>query len=206
MKYKQIVFDVDGTLIDTEYAVLHSLQDTIKHMTGKNIEIEKLTFALGITGNDALTCLGVEDVSGALSLWDKNMKKYMDRVCIFDMIIDLLKQLDRAGYELGIVTSKTREEFANEFSIFGVDDYFKTVICADDTDEHKPNPAPLLKYIELTKCKNEDLLYIGDSEYDLKCAMKAGTDFALAGWGAKRMLNTLISFKTPLDAIKELVG
>ena len=48
MRYKEIVFDVDGTLIDTEYAVLHSLQDTVCHFTGKTPEIESLTFALGI--------------------------------------------------------------------------------------------------------------------------------------------------------------
>ena len=53
MQYKQIVFDVDGTLIDTEYAVLHSLQDTVEYMTGTKPKIEKLIFALGITGEDA---------------------------------------------------------------------------------------------------------------------------------------------------------
>ncbi len=39
MKYKQIVFDIDGTLIDTEYAVLHSLQDTVAHITGKKLKL-----------------------------------------------------------------------------------------------------------------------------------------------------------------------
>ena len=71
MNYKQIVFDIDGTLIDTEYAVLHSLQDTIRCIAGKNVDIEELTFALGITGEDALHRLRINDVVSALSLWDK---------------------------------------------------------------------------------------------------------------------------------------
>ena len=62
MRYKEIVFDVDGTLIDTEYAVLHSLQDTVCQFTGETPEIESLTFALGITGEDALLRLQIADV------------------------------------------------------------------------------------------------------------------------------------------------
>ena len=52
MKYKHIVFDIDGTLIDTEYAVLHSLQETIKGLSGREIPCSELRFALGITGTD----------------------------------------------------------------------------------------------------------------------------------------------------------
>ena len=54
MKYKHIVFDINDTLIDTEYAVLHSLQDTILSLTGKEKSLDELMFALGITGEDAL--------------------------------------------------------------------------------------------------------------------------------------------------------
>lgn len=204
MQYKQIVFDVDGTLIDTEYAVLHSLQDTIEYMTDTKPKIESLIFALGITGKTALQQLGIVDIPLALSLWDKNMDKYSNHVRVFDNISNLLEQLTSWGYELGIVTSKTKNEFVHDFSIFGIDNYFKTIVCADDTSDHKPNPAPILKYIELTQCDKEELLYIGDSAYDMECAMRAGIDFALAGWGAKKKLNTRISYATPLDAIKHL--
>ncbi len=54
MKYKHIVFDIDGTLIDTEYAVLHSLQETIRAISGREMPCPELKFALGITGIDAL--------------------------------------------------------------------------------------------------------------------------------------------------------
>ena len=60
----------------------------------------------------------------------------------------------------------------------------KIIVCADDTQEHKPNAAPILKYVELSKTDHRKVLYIGDSKYDSKCAENAGIDFALAVWGS----------------------
>ncbi len=77
MGYQQIVFDVDGTLIDTEYAVIHSLQDTIKTISGKTVPDKELTFALGITGENALQRLGVNDIASALSMLLYLPKKYI---------------------------------------------------------------------------------------------------------------------------------
>lgn len=184
MKYKHIVFDIDGTLIDTEYAVLHSLQETIKELSGRKIPCSELRFALGITGTDALKKLEIKNTSHAIELWDKNMRNYTNTIKVFDGIIELLKNLLSLDYKMGIVTSKTREEFTHDFCPFGISHYFKTIICADDTQEHKPNAAPILKYMELSKTDHSKVLYIGDSKYDSKCAEDAGIDFALAVWGS----------------------
>ena len=80
MKYKHIVFDIDGTLIDTEYAVLHSLQETIKGLSGREIPCSELRFALGITGTDAVKKLEIKDTSYAIELWDKNMRNYTNTI------------------------------------------------------------------------------------------------------------------------------
>ena len=184
MKYKHIIFDIDGTLIDTEFAVLHSLQETIKGLSCKEIPCSELRFALGITGKDALKKLGIKDISYAIELWDKNMRNYTNTIKVFDGIFELLKNLQSQDYEMGIVTSKTREEFIHDFCPFGISHYFKTIICADDTQKHKPNAAPILKYMELSKTAPNKVLYIGDSKYDSKCAKNAGIDFALAVWGS----------------------
>lgn len=64
---------------------------------------------------------------------------------------------------------------------FGINGYFKAIVCADDTDEHKAAPTSPIKYMELANCNKNELLYIGDSAFDIECAMRAGSDFALAG-------------------------
>ena len=182
--YRHIVFDVDGTLIDTEYAVLHSFQDTLLLLTGKKISTEELTFALGITGEDALNQLGIKDTSSVLELWNKNMRRYADTVSVFSGITELLENLLRQNCKIGIVTSRTREEFEHDLSHLPINRFFETIVCADDTQAHKPDAAPLLKYMESTGAECGETLYIGDSKYDSACAENAGVDFALALWGS----------------------
>ena len=125
MKYKHIVFDIDGTLIDTEYAVLHSLQETIKGLSGREIPCSELRFALGITGIDALKKLEIKDTSYAIELWDKNMRNYTNTIKVFDGIIELLKNLLSLDYKMGIVTSKTREEFTHDLSYCSTEEFFE---------------------------------------------------------------------------------
>ena len=204
MGYKQIVFDVDGTLIDTEYAVIHSLQDTMRAITGKIIPDKELTFALGITGENALQRLEVNDITAALSMWDRNMKKYQDTITVFHGIKELLETIAKLKLGIGIVTSKTREEFRCDFQIFDISSYFGTVVCADDTLQHKPEPEPLLKYMEWTKCQANELLYIGDSIYDMQCARHANANFGLAKWGAGNRVDAPNSFCTPFDLAESL--
>ncbi len=182
-KYKHIVFDVDGTLVDTESAIVYSLQETLLAVTGKEIPLVELTFALGITGEDALKRLEIDDIPAAMEIWVKNLRKYTDMVVVFQGITELLDQLSKQGYELGIITSRTKDEFGDDLERAGVLELFTTIVCADDTTEHKPTPAPLFKYMELTGADCSQILYIGDSEYDSGCAEGAGVDFALAGWG-----------------------
>lgn len=204
MKYKQIAFDVDGTLIDTEYAILRSLQETVKTVTGRVFEMDSLKFALGIPGRDCLSMLNIneEDIPPALAMWDVNFNKYGDSISIFDGIPELLDALSHSGCEPGIVTSKTMEEFEHDFNRLEIKKYFRVVICADDTLEHKPHPAPLLKYIEVSKTDRRELLYVGDSKYDLKCARGADVDFALAAWGSSTAkTDALYYLRHPLDLL-----
>lgn len=183
--YKHIVFDVDGTLINTEYAVLHSLKDTLKEVQNKNYKIEELEFVLGITGETAIKQLGITNITETVDLWNKHMNSYKNSVCVFDGIKDLLQKLS-PDYKLGIVTSKTKAEFDEEVTHFGLNKYFGVIVCSDDTQKHKPNPEPLLKYMELASAEPAETLYIGDSIYDMQCTKSSGADFAFAKWGNRR--------------------
>ena len=188
-------------MIDTEYALLHSLRDILKEEYDRNYKIEELEFALGITGEAAIVQLEISNIKYAIELWNDKLNKYKETVCVFNGIEELLKQLS-LNYKLGIVTSKTKEEFEEEVVHFGLNKYFGIIICADDTKKHKPNPEPLLKYMELANAKNNETIYIGDSIYDIQCAKASNVDFVFAKWGNKRQnIEAKYTLNQPLELL-----
>lgn len=205
-KYKHIVFDIDGTLLDTEKAVLLSLQEVVKTVLNKKLELTDLRFALGIPGKDALAILKIEDFDTANNLWIKSFQKYISSIKLFDGIVETLKGLQSKGFVLGIITSKTREEYKNDFEPFGISKYFNHVVCAEDSVNHKPDSEPMKIYLKQSGAESENVLYIGDTIYDRLCAKGAKVDFALALWGCKtpQNINPDIIFNYPLDIIPYL--
>lgn len=185
MKYKDIVFDIDGTLICSEYATLQSLSATIQTLCNKKYELSELEFALSLTSEKALKKIGVSNISEGLFLWNEYFKDYRDSVQIFQNIEKLLSQLKTAGYQLGIITSQNFQEYKNIFLPLGLDHYFDLIIHADSIDQPKPDPEPMMKYIELSGSKTTEIIYIGDSWSDIECARLANVAGGLALWNGK---------------------
>lgn len=184
MMYKHIVFDIDGTLVDNEKTILHSLQEVLLVTTGKEFSFEQLSFCMGIPGEDTLERLGVEDVPGVMNLWIEALRRCEDMVTIHKGIEELLIKLSDRGYKLGLASSRSRELLEKDFNKLKISKFFNIKICSDDTLEHKPTGAPLSKYMELAGADKSEVLYIGDSVNDSMCAGDAGIDFALAVWGS----------------------
>jgi HAD superfamily hydrolase (TIGR01549 family) len=184
--YKTIIFDVDGTLINTERAVLSSLQKMLLVEYNKSYNLEELSFVLGIPGSRSLPQLGIQDINRANDLWNLYMKEFMDSINVYPGIQDLLSDLSLQDIQIGIVTSKTQTELTDDFEPFGLMKYLSIVVCADDTKLHKPNPEPILKFLEISRADPNKSIYIGDTIYDSQCATDSGISFGLAVWGANK--------------------
>lgn len=203
MGYTHVVFDIDGTLIDSEKAVLKSLQKTILEEKGIKESLDDLRFALGIPGKVALSKFEIEDLENVEEKWDKYLMEYFDEITLFDGIKEVVQELKLKGINLGIITSKTKKEYENEFIRFGIESYFDVIVCADDTLKHKPNSDPMDKYLQVTGAKREETIYIGDSIYDIQCSKNAGIDSALALWGAEDSdeFNSTYKLNKPKDIL-----
>lgn len=203
---KTVIFDIDGTLLDTEYAVLNSLRDAIWELKNEHVELPELTFALGIPGEMALKQLGITDTQNGNIIWNACFANYSHTIRLFDGVADVLKELKNEGYKLGVITSKNREEYKTDFTPFELDSYFETIICAGDSDRPKPFPDPMLKYLELSGTKKDEAIYIGDTSYDMQCASTAGVSFGLALWGCHKLngIRADYYFNHPADILYAL--
>ena len=180
--YTHLVFVIDGTLLHTEMAVLHSLQWALQQH-GIAQSLEQLRFALGIPGKDALIRFQLNNPDQVLREWDAKFTEFLQEITIFDGVVPLLQALRARGIHLGVVTSKTQVELAQDFDAMGLTDYFDIIVTADDTVQHKPDAEPMLNYLKRSGAKAAETIYIGDADYDLQCALRAGCDCALAQWG-----------------------
>ena len=199
-----IIFDVDGTLIDTEFTVKKSLQKLLLEETQKEYSWDELDFILGIPGEVSLKKFGLKNVGEASRRWNSYMPEFKNQVKVYAGIEHTLQQLKALGLTTGIVTSKTDIEFRDDFIPFGLMPYFDLYVCASDTQRHKPFPDPLLKFLEISGLKADQTIYIGDTAYDQQAASAAGIPFGLALWGTKSPETIKADFKlnNPEDILK----
>lgn len=185
MGYRHVVFDIDGTLTDTDYAVLTSLRDVLYARQGRVFSLEELYFVKGIPGVEAFRRLGFaqKDFDVIMREWEEGMRALNDTIYVYEGAEQLLSTLKEQGVGLGIATSKTRDQYNKDFCRFDIAAHFTVSCTCEETDEPKPGAGPLKSYMEKTGAKPEEMLYVGDSIYDAMCAKAAGVDFALAMWG-----------------------
>jgi HAD superfamily hydrolase (TIGR01549 family) len=184
--YELVIFDIDGTMIDTEQVVRESYSYAMLEELGHPLTDEELSRAYGIPTMQALERLGAKDIDTAASRYfDSLLGAYRAGVPIFNGIIDVLEELKKRGIKCGVVTSRNKDEVSNDKSLRSLLKYFDYLVCAEDTVKHKPDAEPILKLAEMSGTGLSGLLYLGDTLYDYLCAKNAGIEFALALWGAR---------------------
>lgn len=178
------IFDIDGTLIDSAPVYLPALKQVL-HDYGYTPTPEQIQTAFGMTGWEGLTLCGVaeEKFQQVMNSWEQEAYRHLDRVLIYDGILDTLHALRQAGHKMGIVTSRNRSQYENGFVPLGLSGLFDVAICSDDVAAPKPAPDSIFTLLERVGGTVDDTVFLGDSPYDMQCAHAAGVKSALALWG-----------------------
>lgn len=184
---KTFIFDIDGTLLDTEAMYMKAL-DQVLRRHGIVHPYEELTQTFGITSLDALKRLEVPAnmIDTILDEWTAAIPAFQSQTRVYDGIEAMLKQLrEQPEIQLAIMTSKRKFEFQRDVTPLGLDKYFSEFVFFEDAAHGKPAPDPILVAMKRLNADPTQTVYIGDTQYDLQAAHAAGVKFGLVAWGAK---------------------
>jgi pyrophosphatase PpaX len=189
-----VLFDFDGTLVDTTELIYQSLRHATREILGREISRETLMANVGQPLPRQMEllvgCGPGEDAELAERLLESyqihNETHHDDLIRQFPQVEATLARLRSAGIRLAVVTSKRRPSVDLALKTFptleGLADRFVTM---EDTAEHKPHPAPLLKALELLgDVPPKEAAYVGDSPHDVAAARAAGITSVAVSWGA----------------------
>ena len=179
-----VLFDFDGTLVNTNDVIIASWQHTYRHYLGREESLERITSCFGepllITMEREFP--GVDPEEAANVYRDYQKLKADELVKVFDGIPELLEALKQAGYRIAIVTSRTRESAERYLDMLGLGDYFEDMVSCEDTNIHKPNPEPILLCLKKLGISRDEAIMVGDSPFDIKCANNAEAKSVLVDW------------------------
>ena len=184
MRYTHIAFDIDGTLIDTQDTFTYSFARTILEIKGEVVPPDDLVQYFGLPSMVGIERVGFPDHEAALELWEKyyrEMAAYKSKP--YPGVHEAIEKMIAAGLKMGVITSRSRDEFDYDRNLNPWRGYFQTVISADDTVRHKPDGEPANAFAAAAGVDVSRCLYMGDTMMDAQCAANAGMDFALAHWG-----------------------
>ena len=190
-KYKVILFDLDGTLCDTDEMIVQTMFAIYKDYKPTKIRTrEELYYFSGPPIRDTMAKEFPDyDPEEMYNVFKKISKEYYaPYVKAYKDEIEVLRILKKAGYILGVVTNKGYPLTIYSLEICHIQEFFDVIITADDVKVGKPDPTGLLEAMKKLNIKNkEDVLYVGDNDIDYFTANNAGVDAMLVSWGPREI-------------------
>ena len=184
MRFPVVLFDLDGTVIDSGAIILASMRHAAKEVLGAEVPDDELMAAVGGPGLEAqMHALAPDKVDELVDVYRAHNEPLHDELVCCAGMDDVLVRLKGEGRRLGIVTAKRRATADLAFNVLPLRHLFDTVVGGDETKRHKPDPEPLLLAAERLNVAPETCAYVGDSPFDIRAA-KAAHMYAIAvTWG-----------------------
>lgn len=180
-----VLFDLDGTLINTVSLILSSFRHATRTVLGEALPDEVLLRNVGVPLAVQMREFDPVRADQLLRAYrEHNAAHHDEMVAEYPGVREALDELRARDLPLAVVTSKGTEMTTRGLERFGLGPYFSAVVTADDVDEHKPDPYPLLHAAELVGVDVTRCVYVGDSPHDMAASKAAGAVSVAALWGA----------------------
>jgi pyrophosphatase PpaX len=183
-RFPAVLFDFDGTVIDSGAIILASMRHATQTVLGREVEDEILMAAVGGAGlNEQMRLLDDSRVDELVRVYRAHNEPLHAGLACCAGMEDVLARLKQEGRRLGIVTAKRRQTVALAFEQVPIEHLFDVVVGSDDTERHKPDPDPTLHALEQLGAAADDAVYVGDSPFDIRAAKAAGVHAIAVTWG-----------------------
>ena len=185
-RYQTVLFDLDGTLIDSVELIIDSYLHTFRvHGVG---ELTREQILAGI-GTPLRAVFGqLTENPDTITEWiatyrEFNLAHHDERVTAYPGAVEMVQRIKAGGHRVGLVTSKNRAGAQRGLNLVGLGDTMEVLIGADDVTNAKPHPEPVEKALAALGMSPETALFVGDSHHDIHSGRGAGTWTVGVTWG-----------------------
>lgn len=171
---KAALFDLDGTLLDTNELILSSFKHTLKTALNLQVEEREITKHFGQPLQYTFEQYGASNCDELIRIYRAYNEEKHDTMCLaFEGVKEMLIELKSMGIKTAIVTSKRKALCERGLKIAGIIDLFDVIITPESTEKHKPAGEPALKACDILGVLPEEAIMIGDSHIDIQCGKNA---------------------------------
>jgi pyrophosphatase PpaX len=184
MRFSVVLFDLDGTVIDTNHLIVTTFQHVFREKLNLSVSAEEIYKYFGEPLPQTMARFAPDRANELTDFYRLfNLANHDLLLRQFQGMPETLSRLHSAGVKLGVVTSKRVAMARQGLRVSGLEHYFHAVVGMDETQRHKPDAEPaLLALSRLGEQPGGHVLLVGDSKFDILCGRNAGIRTAAVGW------------------------
>ncbi len=206
VRFPNVLFDLDGTLVDSGAIILASFRHATKTVLAREIPDTELAALVGGSNiYDQMRAIDEVQAEELVRVYREHNEPLHDGLEAFEGVELVLAQLKREGRRLGIVTAKRRRTVELAFAVLPLERYFDVVVTSDLTERHKPHPEPVLTALEGLDAKPSEAAFVGDSPFDVAAGKAAGVFTIAVAWGNIHPVERLAEADALVESPQELL-
>ena len=179
-----LLFDLDGTLIDTIDMIMASARYASEQVLGEALPDDVLRRNIGVPLVAQMEEYAPGRSAELLAVYrEHNARVHDEMIREYAGVEEMLRSLSAQGYRMGVVTSKSRPVAQRGLDHFGLSAFFEVLVGYEDTESHKPEPLPVIEAASRFAVPVEHCMYCGDSPHDMEAGLLAGAVTVAARWG-----------------------
>lgn len=203
-KFDTVLFDFDGTVMNTNEVILRSWQHTFQTIENREEDEAKIIATFGepldVTMGKFFPDMPRDEAVEIYRSYHRD--NFGDLITVFPGMKEVLAEVKIRGYKTGLVTSRLLHTTQQGLEKYELKDYFDVVVTAEDTEKHKPDPEPINIALKKLGSRPETSLMLGDTMFDILCAKNAGITSVLVGWSLALQAGDGFGEDTPDHVIK----